>query len=305
MPSPRILLALLLSVCVSLATALHLRMPGFRQTASQSDSLAAAILGESRKLLAIHFFIKADAYFHSGYYPSIFDQAAARPSAMLDRTGSEDAPDPHAPPPTHLHEDEDEDEDHRGHRHDPEDELAFLEKPRDWIERFGRHFFPSAHSHLDGTGQEREMLPWLRLSATLDPHNTKTYTIAAYWLRTRMDRIDEAEQFLREGWRNNPDSYEILFELGRLFNESRHDPARARNVWELALKKWQAQEGQKKEPDTFSFQQILAQLAFLEEKEMNWAKAVEYLEILKKVSPRPDTIEQRLREAREKAKSAF
>ena len=32
-------------------------------------------MGDSRQLFANHFFTKADVYFHSGYYPSVFDQA--------------------------------------------------------------------------------------------------------------------------------------------------------------------------------------------------------------------------------------
>ena len=54
-------------------------------------------------------------------------------------------------------------------------------------------------------------------------------------------KVAEAEKFLRDGLRANPDSYEILFELGRLYYESEHDAARARNVWELALRRWQEQ----------------------------------------------------------------
>ena len=32
-------------------------------------------MGDSQQLFANHFFTKADVYFHSGYYPSVFDQA--------------------------------------------------------------------------------------------------------------------------------------------------------------------------------------------------------------------------------------
>ena len=127
-----------------------------------------------------------------------------------------------------------------------------------------------------------------------------TYVTCGFWLRTRLGKLDEAEQFLRDGWRNNPDSYEILFELGRLFEENRQDPARARNVWELALKKWEARESAKKEPDRLGLEQIVGHLAFLEEKEQNWAREVQLLEILKKLSPNPEAIEERLREARQK-----
>jgi len=41
------------------------------------------------------------------------------------------------------------------------------------------------------------MLPWLKLSAELDPQRADTYVVAAYWLRERLGKVDEAENFLR------------------------------------------------------------------------------------------------------------
>src|SRR5437588_5679833 len=113
-----------------------------------------------------------------------------------------------------------------------ERKMNFLGAPRDWIERFGRHFLITEHTHLEG-GKEREILPWLKLSAELDPQRIDTYTVAAYWL-TRLNKPDDAEKFLREGLRNNPNSYELLFELGRLDYDTYHNAARARNVWQAA-----------------------------------------------------------------------
>ena len=76
----------------------------------------------------------------------------------------------------------------------------------------------------------------------MDPQQIDTYTVASYWLRTTLNQPDEALAFLREGWRANPKSYEILYELGEVFYENRHDPARARNVWELGLRYWLEQD---------------------------------------------------------------
>ena len=91
---------------------------------------------------------------------------------------------------------------------------------------------------LSGSENVREILPWLKLSADLDPDNVQTYTVTAFWLRVRMHKVAEADAFLHEGLRNNPDSYDILFELGRLYYENYHDTDRARNVWEQAVRKW-------------------------------------------------------------------
>ena len=68
-----------------------------------------------------------------------------------------------------------------------------------------------------------EILPWLKLSSELDPKRVETYTVTAYWLR-RMGKIDDAQQILRDALKENPGDPELLFDLGRLFKEYRHDP---------------------------------------------------------------------------------
>jgi len=97
------------------------------------------------------------------------------------------------------------------------DETRFLGETANWIDAYGRKHFPSVHTHLgvdspDGRqNTEREILPWLKFSAQLDPTKVDTYTVAAYWLR-RTGKPMEAERFLREGLEANPQSVEILFD---------------------------------------------------------------------------------------------
>jgi tetratricopeptide (TPR) repeat protein len=126
-----------------------------------------------------------------------------------------------------------------------------------------------------------------------------TYTVAAYWLRN-LGKVKEAEDFLREGLRNNPDSYEILFELGRLYSENQHDTVRARNLWELAMRKWLAQEPDKKEPDNQALHDIVLHLAHLEENAGNLARTVQLLEIARRVSPQPQALDAQIAELRRK-----
>jgi tetratricopeptide (TPR) repeat protein len=229
------------------------------------------MFGEGRRLFANHFFEQADVYFHSGYYPSIFDRR--EPVSGRHMAGDD------------SHEDEDE----------HEREMAFLKTPTDWIDRFGRKFRVTEHSHLEG-GKEREILPWLKLSAELDPQRIETYTVASYWLRNRLGQVKEAEQFLRQGLHANPNSHEILFELGRLNLENYHDKSRARNLWELALRRWQEQEAPKKEPDTFALAEITTNLSRLEQEEGNIEQAIKYLEIAKSGSPRPEVLQKQIDE---------
>lgn len=279
-PSPFLVLALLAVVCFCLATVLQPRAAAWTDRA-QSGGVVKMLLGDGRRMFANQFFVQADVAFHSGYYPSIFDQVEKPKEAAMAKT----------------HEQSEHDE------HEHEKAMAFLGKPRDWIESFGRHFRVTEHTHLS-EGQEREILPWLRLSAELDPQRVETYTVAAYWLRSRLGRVKEAQEFLREGLRNNPNSYEILFELGRLYYENDHDPVRARNVWELALRRWTEGEAPKKDPDLLSLEKIAVNLAHLEEEQSNYARATAMLEIAQKASRHPEALQKQIDDLKTKLSSA-
>jgi len=293
----------------ALSTALEPSFQNWEGHRAGSDDLLQRALGDGRKLFAKHFYTKADVYFHNGYYPTIYDNAAdfkktCQPGEM--QGGAED---------------------------ERED---FLGKPTDWIDAFGRHFFPARHTHLGDSGcghsccqrrksdaagatgahahehehehdadcqhdhsgdeeaapgTEREILPWLRLSAQLDPQRVETYVVASYWLRSKLGKVDEAEQFLREGLQANPGDYEILFELGRIYYEHRQNADRARHVWELALQRWREREAGKPEPALFAYSSILNYLAKLEREQNNYPKAIQYYTALKEVSPNQASIE--------------
>ena len=273
--APYLVLMLLAVAGFSLATTLQPRVSRWRDQAT-SDSVLKVLLGDGRRIFANQAFVEADVYFHSGYYPSVFDQSQAPKDSrhMTATEGSTEA------------------EEH-------EKKMNFLGPPRDWIERFGRHFLISAHTHL-AAGKEREILPWLKLSAELDPQRVDTYTVAAYWLRKQLGKPADAEQFLREGARNNPGSYEILFELGRLYQENYHDSARARDLWELALRRWREREGAKKEPDLKSYEEIVINLAHVEEQAGKLTSAIQYLQMAIKASPNPQALQQQIAELQAK-----
>src|SRR5436305_1719432 len=181
-------LSLLMTASVSLVTFLETWFQDWAGNRTQSANILTVALGDSRRLFAEHFYVKADAYFHSGYYPSIYDK----------RLGSEEL---------HMA---------GGNAEHHEESRDFLGPPRDWLDAFSRHFFPSHHRHLgeeseadhqagaaghknhqkESSGAEREILPWLRLAANLDPDRPETYIVASFWLRSRLGRVNEAEQFL-------------------------------------------------------------------------------------------------------------
>jgi tetratricopeptide (TPR) repeat protein len=110
----------------------------------------------------------------------------------------------------------------------------------------------------------------------------------------------EAEAFLREGLRNNPDSYEILFALGEIYRQQYHDINRARNVWELAAKKWQALPADKQAENKNAFDDITVHLARLEENAGNLSQSIHWLEVAQTVSPMPAELQKQIDELKTK-----
>jgi tetratricopeptide (TPR) repeat protein len=282
MTSPRtffLLLVALLIFCFGLAANLVPRFRALESRRHQSNAFFSLLLGDSSKMFANSFFVKADEYYHSGYYPTIFDNNSAfKTPHVAEDTGAVNSKNHGA-------------------------EESFMGPPRDWLDAFGRHFIPNRHTHLDEGGPTddlstssdvREILPWLELSAKLDPDNVTTYTVTAYWLRIRMHKDKEAEQVLREGLRNNPQSCEILFELGRLYDESYHDTSRARNVWELAVRYWLQQPPEDQKENKLIFEQITTHLGQLEETAGNLPQAINWFEAAQKVSLTPRELQKRI-----------
>ena len=284
---------LLLVLGLGLATWLEPWYQSWSGSRTGSANLLSVALGDSRRLFAKHFYVKADAYFHSGYYPSIFDE---RPNEdklhVAANAGS-------------------------GNHHE---DLPERGKPNDWIDRFGRHFHPSVHTHLgekksnrpveaghvhgpeckhehghDGENvaarEQRELLPWLKLAATLDPDRPETYVTAAYWLRSHLGKAAEAEQFIREGLQHIPGEPELLFELGRIYRENHKDINRARQIWQAALTQFRKSRGTETTEDILLCAQILVHLTKLEEEAANYSKAIEYLKDLLVISPNKASIQ--------------
>lgn len=271
-----------------------------REGERYSGNALEVMLGEGRRMFANHLAVKADVYLHSGFYPSIFDQAAAAEQREEAAAESVEA---------HVHtEDCEHDHDHEHlHEHGEESlpeghkcDTSFMGQPQDWIERFGRNFIVTEHKHLEG-GKAREILPWLKLAAELDPQRVETYAVGAYWLRVDQKRSDQAERFLREGLKANPQSHELYFELGRLYYESHDDVPRARNLLQHAYRLWQQNEGNKEEPDRQSFLGITVRLGKLEHEAGNPEKAIQWLTLAKALSPSPDSLQKQIDEIRSEA----
>jgi tetratricopeptide (TPR) repeat protein len=285
-----LLLVALFIFCFGLAAGLQPWFQSLENRHGQSTDIFGVLMGDTRYAFGDYFYRKADAYYHSGYYPTIFDNNKAFETAhMAEDTGAVTS--------------------HNQNEEAMETGFGFMGPPRDWIDAFGRHFMPNRHTHLDEGGPTddlstssdvREILPWLKLSTELDPDNVQTYVVTAYWLRERMHKVPEAEQVLREGLRNNPDSYEILFELGRLYDENYHDTNRARNVWEAAVRKWLALKPQEQQDDRLTFEKITTHLAELEKASGNLPQALNWFHAAQKVSETPDALQKQIDELQQK-----
>lgn len=273
-----LLLIALVVFCFGVAADLQPRFQAFENVQHESNNFFILLLGDSSRMFANSAFVEADAYYHSGYYPTIFDNNQAfKTPHLAEDTGAVTS-------------------------HNSGNELGFMGPPRDWMDAFIRHFIPNRHTHLDEGGPTddlstssdvREILPWLKLSAELDPDNIRTYTVTAYWLE-RMKKPEQARRVLLQGWQNNPDSYDILYALGRLYDEQYHDAIRARNVWELAAHHWLVQSQAAKDENDLIYEQITTHLASLEEKEGNYAKAIQWFEAAKSVSKTPEDIQKNI-----------
>jgi tetratricopeptide (TPR) repeat protein len=304
--SPRFVFALWVALAYTLGTTVHLRAVNRHEAGRPDEGAFKKLLGDGRRLFAGQFVEMADVYFHSGFYPSIFDRGGKRTSkAVTGAVKEEDNQD-------HEHHEHDEHgncvhdkqcscghEEQGDCPHEDEDEhVAEMTPPEaaNWLEQFIRRFRITEHTHL-AAGNEREILPWLKLAIELDPQAIETYTTAAYWLR-EIKKSEQAEQVLREGLRNNPANHELLFEMGRLYQEEHHDAERTRNIWRYAFKCWQAQGEETHELTIRDAARIASHLGELELEAGNPQQAIEWFQRAKPYSPRPEAIAQRIQDIR-------
>jgi len=290
------LLVALFILCFSLAAWLQPRFQKLESTSGQSDNFFSLILGDSSRIFANEFFTKADAYYHSGYYPTIFDNNEAfKTPHIAEDTGAIAS-------------------------HNEGEETSFMGTTRDWIDAFDRHFIPNRHTHLDQGGanddlstssEVREILPWLKLSSKLDPENIKTYLVIAFWLRTTLHDPSEAEQVLREGLRNNPGNPQLLFELGRIYSDDYYKPAQARSIWEAGVRTWESEKpgvpkserlqvSNENFDDRYVYEELQEHLAQLEQKAGNYSAALAHLQEAQQASPKPADLQKQIDDLKQK-----
>jgi hypothetical protein len=180
------------------------------------------VLGDSSRMFANSFFVKADAYYHSGYYPTIFDNNSAFQTRTWPRTPARSPATTTATRRVFWG--------RRATGLTPLAAISFPTATRIWTK--------AARGDLSGSEEVREILPWLKLSAELDPENIQTYTVTAFWLRERMNKVRRSRASFARRLAQQSRQLRILFELGRLYFESYHDTdARAERLGSLRRKK--------------------------------------------------------------------
>ena len=291
-----LLLIALFILCFGLGAAVQPRIQALENDRRQSDNFFILLFGDSSRIFANAAFVKADAYYHSGFYPTMFDNNQAfKTPHMAEDTGAVAS-------------------------YNQGEETAFMGPPRDWIDAFARQFIPNRHTHLDQGGptddlstssEVREILPWLDLATEMNPEDIRTYLVISFWLRTDLNQTSGAEHVLRTGLRYNPGNPQLLFDLGRIYFENYHDTARARSIWDAGLISWAMEkpgvptsERLKYDNATFDdryvFEQLQIHLAQLEGSLGNTAAAIAHLQQAILASPKTDDIQKQIDELKNK-----
>jgi len=87
--------------------------------------------------------------------------------------------------------------------------------------------------HLPADRRFPRLLPLLEVTVGLDPHFAEAYQYGALFLWLARDPAG-AVAFLEEGYRQNPERWEMSHDLGRLYFLQLHDDAQALRWWTIA-----------------------------------------------------------------------
>lgn len=174
----------------------------------RNSSAIATMIGEFRTSMSDILFIKTERYLHAGvaYVPHMDESVmtAEQLSEEVDEHQDElgipdesefDIDESHAGTPTLI----------------PAADQDF----RGFIGRLHREVKPwrdpaRPHIHTDG----RELLPWFRVMALVDPHHVRGFVAGGFWLQA--EDLDLAIDFINEGLSHNPEAFQLYVSRGFL-----------------------------------------------------------------------------------------
>ena len=190
------------------------------------ENVLSRVFGEARKILSMQAYMAGDTYYHGGVSRRFKDECDKVKEAYGEWCPKCEK---FTDDPEHEHHDEHETHHECDHGH----EVAHEEKGKQiGVSKFnilpyiGELTKIGEHVHLHGE-EEKELLPWFYYAVRLDPHNIEAYTIGGYWVASRLDRVDEGIDFLQEGLSNNPGTWQICEQLGRIYFWDKKDHERA------------------------------------------------------------------------------
>lgn len=164
---------------------------------------------EGRRLVAQLLWLKTHAVLHAGV-----EEREARPGEELSRAGE-----------VHLH-------GSAGDQHHEEGEHGADARGAAYVQVIppAKEDFRGILGHLEravkpysvsgsqaGEGGTEQTLPFYRLITWADPHYIQGYVVGAAFLGGAGQYANRGLEFLREGERNNPGSFEIQVELGHFY----------------------------------------------------------------------------------------
>lgn len=185
---------------------------------------------EGRRLLAQLLWVKTHAVLHAGV-----EEREARPGEAKTRAGEfhqhGGASKQEIQPAEQGHDEHATDE--HGHDEHGEEGHVFVIPParedfRGVLGDLERAVKPYAGTDGKLYGKDSsQTLPFYRLMTWADPHFIQGYTVGSTFINKVGKEPDAAIQFLLEGARFNPDSFEVQTELGHLYLVHKHDYAAA------------------------------------------------------------------------------
>lgn len=260
-------LLLWLTAMVLAAPAIDINNQAFMLLHERSDVPALwQVLGEARSIMSNLSLLQADLYFHGGIKDACDEHTG--PYAFIERGA---------------------DHDHDKYLHG---EISHDVSPYNVLLRLSDEISVTEHIHLEGD-QLKEIVPWLYLASEVDPNNVLAYTLAGYYLAYRLDKTDQAIAYLKKGLMNNPDSWEVNGEIGRIYFQKLKDyDASARYLSRAKVLL------DKTPHDKFQERAILAYLALSYEKLGEGQKALPLYHRLDSLFPDRDLYKEKMRQLR-------
>jgi len=210
-------------------------------------------MGEARSIVSAVCVLQADRYFHGG----LGHHDEERPGGLCidKREGVVDE--------------------------EPEEHARLETAPLNILPRVSEAMEITEHVHLKGDDL-KEIMPWMYYAAEVDPHNVRAYELTSYYLADRLGRTTEAIEYIRKGIRENPGSWELNAEAGRLYFKHLKDYRAAERFFLRALSMLD-----KSPHDKFQERYVLSSLAHTYEAMGEGERALPYYIRMNRLFPRP------------------